>query len=527
MQVLSIMNKSSVKERSNTLNIGFIGALSSIDPYPVVPIIDPITLQDRIINRTIFDRLFDFDQSGTLINNLADSYSPSTDYKTFTFNLKKGILWSDGIEFTSSDISKSFDLIRSQQNGLYYNGLNDITLQVKDKYQVVFTLKNANSFFAETLVWPILPSHIFNSGDSYNDQMRKLTFSTHPVTTSQWNIQTISNNAINFVRNNKYSRPESQFSYFNFKSYESKSAIDEAIKSRDIDLYFSNEQQSTIDKVSEITPLTLTRQYYSLYFNFTDTGPAWARDLNIRQALAFGVNKAVLLNNDYKESDGPLPSVSPFYNKDIETYAFNKDKAGSLLDNGGYKLINGVRSKDNQPLKINITVQENTPRVAQAKSIQGYWQDLGIQVNLDVQSDTGVIGGELTHNRFVTNVILPHKFDVVLYGIESPPGADRFSLWHGNNEKTTTDKFSNNIGGYRNSRIDLNLENTRIESDPAKRATDFTRFQKILTDDVAAIFLYSPNIYVISTPQVEDLKFNRVYSPEDLIVDLYDLIIDK
>ena len=50
----------------------------------------------------VYEGLFDYNNDGTMVPILAESYSASADGKTVTFNLRKGVKWHDGKPFTLS-----------------------------------------------------------------------------------------------------------------------------------------------------------------------------------------------------------------------------------------------------------------------------------------------------------------------------------------------------------------------------------------------------------------------------------------
>ena len=52
----------------------------------------------------VYDGLLDYDKDLKAIPSLAESWDVSEDGKTVTFNLRKGVKWHDGEDFTSADV---------------------------------------------------------------------------------------------------------------------------------------------------------------------------------------------------------------------------------------------------------------------------------------------------------------------------------------------------------------------------------------------------------------------------------------
>jgi len=92
----------------------------------------------------------------------------NADYTQMTVKLRKGLYWSDGVEFTGDDLFYTVD-VQMKTPGFAYNGLfsgNIEKLEQPDKYTVIFHLKAANSRFhaAFTVRWAacfIMPKHVF------------------------------------------------------------------------------------------------------------------------------------------------------------------------------------------------------------------------------------------------------------------------------------------------------------------------------------------------------------------------------
>jgi len=92
----------------------------------------------------------------------------NADFTQMTVKLRKGIMWSDGVEFTADDLFYTVD-VQMKTPGFANSGLfsgNVDKLEQPDKYTVVFHLKAPNSRFhaAFTVRWGaqyMMPKHIF------------------------------------------------------------------------------------------------------------------------------------------------------------------------------------------------------------------------------------------------------------------------------------------------------------------------------------------------------------------------------
>src|ERR1700677_1506668 len=109
---------------------------------------NPITsdeMSSRDIYRFLFNTLVNYDwPSQSAIPGLAESWTVGTDQKTWTFKLRKGVLWSDGQPFTADDVLFTYndvvyntnivnptaDSVREDGKNFQVVKIDDFTVQV-------------------------------------------------------------------------------------------------------------------------------------------------------------------------------------------------------------------------------------------------------------------------------------------------------------------------------------------------------------------------------------------------------------
>jgi peptide/nickel transport system substrate-binding protein len=92
----------------------------------------------------------------------------NADFTTMTVNLRKGIYWSDGVEFTADDVIYTIQT-HMQTKGLRWSApiqINVAEVSAPDPYTVIFKLKKPNSRFHAlfTVRWNamwMMPKHVF------------------------------------------------------------------------------------------------------------------------------------------------------------------------------------------------------------------------------------------------------------------------------------------------------------------------------------------------------------------------------
>ena len=83
----------------------------------------------------------------TIGPGLAESWEPNEDGSVWTFNLRQGVKWHDGTDFTSADVAATMDRLAAEANA----GLNGVieagSVDSSDPTKAVFTLLAPNGNF--------------------------------------------------------------------------------------------------------------------------------------------------------------------------------------------------------------------------------------------------------------------------------------------------------------------------------------------------------------------------------------------
>src|SRR5258708_18397650 len=88
----------------------------------------------------IYDRLTEYDTGLTPQPRLAESWEVSSDYKRIKLNLRKGVTFHDGREFTSDDVKWNFLRVRDPKvgAGAFVNQSNWFSsFETPDKYTII------------------------------------------------------------------------------------------------------------------------------------------------------------------------------------------------------------------------------------------------------------------------------------------------------------------------------------------------------------------------------------------------------
>src|SRR3954464_12605396 len=92
----------------------------------------------------IFDTLVGLDDNGKPVPKLAGSWSPSEDFKTWTFKLRQGVKFHDGTPFNAEAFKANFDRQKDPANkcrcAFYIAAVTSV--EAPDELTVVYNLKD-------------------------------------------------------------------------------------------------------------------------------------------------------------------------------------------------------------------------------------------------------------------------------------------------------------------------------------------------------------------------------------------------
>jgi peptide/nickel transport system substrate-binding protein len=481
-------------------------------PLHINPVLSDSNETDADLSRLVYSGLFKYNGRGELIPDLAENYDISEDKLTYTVHLKKNVTWHDDETFSADDILFTVNLLsdpayksplRGNWQGIETNALDDYTLEFKIKTPYVGFLNN--------LTFGILPKHVWDSVPAGNFSLSSLNLK--PIGTGPYKYSTIqkdsNDNILSYklISNPNYFLGKPFISKITFNFYTDEESALSALNRKEIMGISSISPEKisdiTIQKSVSVDKLEIPR-YFAIFFNQTKS-LAVASD-EVRSALASATNRREIidqvLSGQGEEVFSPFQKNMIGYSQDLDNSEFNLDKANEILDQNGWtRGEDGMRGKNGMGLEINLITTDWSELVKTAEVLKSQWEKAGVKVNLNSYSISDV----------QENYIRPREYDALLFGQIVGADPDPYSFWHSNQKKDP----GLNLSLFDDSEADKLIENARVEFDAGKRAQDYMDFQKILTKEIPAIFLYSPDyIYPISR-KIQGTDIKTLISADD------------
>lgn len=463
-------------------------------------------LHEKEISEQIFDVLADIGPDLNTIGDagwtprLAESWQWSTDSLSITFKLHPRAHFHDGRSVTSSDVQFSLALNKDPAvRSRWERKLADVdSVSTPDSLTAVvwYSKRSPEQFYNVAYTVAVLPAHLLRDADLA--KLAENPFARNPIGSGpfrfvRWEPRTL----IEAAADTAYHLGRARLNRVIWMLHPDPTAATENVLAGDADVF----ETLTTDGLTRVARNTVVqaRPYTNLnygYLGFNMRDPknpdrphALLADRGVRRAIAMSLNRPLLVANVYDSTAfvaaGPFSRTYPTADTTLQGLAFDSVGADRLLDSLGWKDGNGdgVREKGGRPLRFGILLPAtSTPRRRFAELIQAQLKPHGIQVDIDAAEIP------VYQPRFYAG-----QFDAMLnnFGLDPSPSGVR--------EQWGTASVKNrgrNVQLYSNPAVDATLDSAAAEWDPTRSRELYRRAYQLITDDVAAVWLYENRPYM-------------------------------
>jgi len=471
-----------------TLKVGWVTEADTLNPFVTV------TVQSFAVLSLTYDTLARYDQNMNIVPWLASSWDVSPDGSVWTFHLVKNATWSDGVPLTSADVKFTYDFATANNIGTaasYVESVQSVT--APDNYTVVITRKlPLSAGFDQTLAYaafPVLPKHVWEK--IAPDQILKIDnvpiVGSGPFLFDQWQRGEF----LSLKANPNYWRGRPYIDAVVFTVFKDFDTMLAALKTGEIDVIPREVPAltaSSLDSDPSIKVIT-SPDFYTRIFtpndNVNGTGNAALRDVHVRQAMQYAIDRNLLAQTVQLGLADPAVSYLPpaygtWHNPNVQPYPFNLTIAAQILEAAGYTdpQHTGIRSNSKGvKLEFNYWVLNRWPEEMRAASqVQQWFSQIGIKLNVQAMD-----GDTITAYNYPV-----WKYDIYFWGWEIGPDWDR-RLW-----VLTTDSVTAqwSASGWSNSTYDQLYQKQHYTLDPEARKAIVWQMQDIIQQQSPEIPFY-------------------------------------
>lgn len=343
--LLSGFNYASSKKNTKdvTLSYGITSDIVSLDPAfaydsNTAPVVDQIT-----------EGLLAYDYNNKLVPKLAKDWK-IVDSKTYVYNIKNNIKFSDGTPLTTADVlfslNRTMAPATASSEGWMYANVASITQS--GPWQITVKLKKADATFK--YVFATTGGHIISKKyfDAHKDKFGKPdggVMGTGPYVFKKW----VTGSEIDLEKNNNYwDNPNKiQVNKIAFKIIPEPSTLLRAVKTGQVDVTMLSSDNIDQAKTFSNVNVIMNEGYQATEISFNNSRAPF-NDVNVRRAVSCAID-AASINKKITKYD-VLANALPFgtkiasfntdtwvkFGKTAPYYKYNMSQAKQLLSKSKY-----------------------------------------------------------------------------------------------------------------------------------------------------------------------------------------------
>lgn len=463
-------------------------------------------LVEKTVSSNVFSMIVRLDKAFKPVPDLAQTWTISDDGRVYRFDLRSGVKWHDGKPFTAADVKFTIEqvILPLHARGSTYKSIID-KVETPDDNTVVITLKAPFGPLMNALGYDffILPKHLYEGTDIKSNPYNIKPVGTGPFKFLEWQ----KGSHITLVRNPEYFEAgKPHLDRLVFQVIPDAAGRVLALESGDIDyLSYQSVPSSSVPRLKQNPKLTVTTEGFeslaSIGMLTLNVDSPTLKDVRVRKALAYAIDKQQIAQlADYeigKPATGPIASSSWAYEPNVEPYRRNLETAGKLLDEAGLaKKADGTRFSLRLIADGSVEFHRKAAEIMKEQLAQ-----VGVALRLEL----------LERNVMLDSVYVKRDFDtqIHIFSTGADPAIDVARLYVSTNIRPVN--FTNG-SGYRNPAVDALFDKGQQAFKTEMRAGAYREVQKILVDQLPAIWLTEVGIVAIWNKKFHGLHDWSAYS---------------
>ncbi len=469
------------------IRIAVVDGISTFDPATL------LNQSDMLGNILLGDTLVTLDvtqPSLPIVPRLAESWSTSEDDLTWTFNLRKGVKFHNGLDFTSADVVYTYNRLMDENIGSLLGSLLTSVNEVVaiDTHTVEFRLSQPHHTLVDTMWDPT--ASIVQNGRSDEE------LATTPIGTGPFIIgENIPDESVTFVRNEAYwNAPLPYLDTIQYRIIPDPTSQVAALAVGDVDILY--QVSPTNIPILQANPnVNIVQSPAGFWFGFEMlTFEPPFNDVRVRKALKMATNREAIRQvfasgDGYSGNDHPISPASPYWDG-IEAPAQDIEGAKALLAEAGYP----------DGIDITLTIADLFPGLVNAGVVlQESLLPAGIRIEIE---------------RVPANLYWAEYWGQVPFGVQ---------WWSNIGEPETNLSFLFtsdaifNVTGWANADFDALIKQIRATENPEERKPLYAEAQRILSEEGALIIPLHADAYMAKRKDVMNLLPEQIGIFQNLI----------
>jgi peptide/nickel transport system substrate-binding protein len=423
----------------------------------------------------IFDTITTLDDQGNAQPKLALSWSPSEDFKTWTFKLRPGVTFSDGTPFTAQAVAWNYARMQDPANhcacAYYIRGIEKV--EAADDLTVVFHLHDPSPLFPKLLFLPAStnvvqsPAAIQAKGDSYN----RNPVGTGPFIIKSW---TAGDRMVLERNPNYWNKGHPYLDRVVLRPLPDAQSRFASLLAGETDLVWADEFEADNIARAKHDPALVVHTYSgsgaTVYAFNTKAAPF--DDVRVRRALVMALDRKLmsqaLTNGLSRPASNPYGDGSWIKCDDDGALPTDPEKAKALLAEYG------------KPVAFKMLVTATPRGRAVGQVMQQLWRRVGANMEIE-QVDQATIPPRAFTRQFQ---LTPWRI------VDFPdPDVQMFANFHSGSPVA--------LANYSSPELDKMLEDARSSGDQKQRTTLYCAISRIINSEALWFWTFQNTSYAI------------------------------
>lgn len=482
-------------EYKDTLVFAMNTDVQSLDPQ-----IQNDTTSEQVV-KMLYNTLLKFEDDGTVVGDLAESWSVSEDKLTWTFSLKQGVKFHNGKELTSADVKATFDrALNAEAGGLRTTEIIKMftSVEAPDPYTVTITTDAPygpmESLMCNMSLGIMDADYIEQYGLDLGTSAEGEN-GTGPFKVVSWERD----QEIVVERFDDYFGTPAKLQTVVYTIIPEAASRVIALETGEVDVIDKPTDEDLARLEADTENFTVLRKptISQRLFRFGCNDPIIS-NTKVRQAIVYAIDRQAIIDALFTGSG--YPSTAPlapvtFGYSDLGEIEQDLELAKSLLAEAGYP--------DGFDTKI-VTTERYQNGIELAEIISQQLAEIGINAEIEVWEWSALSAS--------WNGITADEFDQPIFIMGAGPSMrDADGGLRGLYTTSETGLNDRNYGFYSNAEVDALIEQGMQETDQQKRVEIYKEAMEILyREDPVAFWLFDMYGLAITSSKVEGVTLSPI-----------------
>jgi peptide/nickel transport system substrate-binding protein len=440
---------------------------------------------------------------GDIAPGLAESWKVADDGVTWTFNLRKGVLFQDGTPFTADAVITAIDRNLNESNPYYFKGkmINAVatygtiaSYRAVDPSTVEIKLKQRYAPFLKTIASAVASVASPAALAKYGEDL-----ANNPVGTGAFKfVEYRQGDVLTLDRSPDWWGGKTSLDRISYRVAPESAVRIAMLEKGEVD-FAEAISPDLVDQIKNHPKLELLQVPGGSNHVFMANQRKPFDDIRVRMAMNLAVNKDEINEQLYRGmgivANAPMAPMFADYDSTLKPFPYDPQKAKELLAAAGYQ--NGFETN---LMAYNATQLFNpVGGVKFAEAIQLYLSKVGVKVNIDAVELAAWSQRRLSGN-----------FDMALggwFGTSFDSDGWFYQAYH------SSQIPGRNSAQVKDDKLDKMIVDGQQEYDPAKRTAIYRDIQKYIWEQVPWIYVNFPASLSAVNRRVRDFRLYYIYAP--------------